>query len=364
LFGKSHFLQAAIKADGVDRDTITTTIDSILGHASQTGGKFQFNEPWDDSYKYILATPLRSNCSILSSLLIAQTETKSGNSIGDIPFKLTRAITQSRGNRNHWENTQENVFCLNALIDYANMYEKQDPAMDIEIAFDQQPIGNASFISKADPSITLSRAITEQDPGKSANIEIKKKGEGRLYYSAMISYDMQEDNVSRINSGIEIRREYSVERNGSFVILNSPMNVKRGEILKVDLFISVPTARHFVVVDDPVPGGLEPVNTDLATSSLVDSDKAKFKAAEGSWWYTFSDWSYYGRYFWSFYHKELRHNAARFYADYLPAGNYQLSYTAQVIAEGKFTVMPVHVEEMYDPDVYGKGLPAILKVGK
>ncbi len=362
LFGKSHFLQAAIKVDGIEQDIITTTIDSILGHASQTGGKFQFNEPWDDSYKYILATPLRSNCSILSSLLLAQTKLKTSNNIADIPFKLTRAITQSRGNRDHWENTQENVFCLNALVDYANIYEPENPDMRVSVTFDQEAIGETSFKKKTAPSVTLSRKITGDDPGKSANIKIMKEGSGRLYYSARISYDLQEDNVARINSGIEIRREYSVEREGKFTILETPMNIKRGEIVRVDLFLSVPTARHFVVVNDSVPGGLEPVNADLATSSIVDVNKGEFKAAEGSWWYTFSDWSYYGRYFWSFYHKELKHDSARFYADYLPAGNYQLSYTAQAIAEGQFTIMPVHAEEMYDPDVYGKGLPATLNV--
>ena len=47
-----------------------------------------------------------------------------------------------------------------------------------------------------------------------------------------------------------------------------------------------------------------------------------------------------------------------------PAGNYRLSYTAQAIAEGRFTVMPVHAEEMYDPNVFGKGLPATLVVGE
>jgi uncharacterized protein YfaS (alpha-2-macroglobulin family) len=141
------------------------------------------------------------------------------------------------------------------------------------------------------------------------------------------------------------------------------MQLKRGELVRVDLFLSLPTLRHFVVVDDPVPGGLEPVNRDLATASTVDADKGAFKAAGGSWWFTYSDWSYYGRYGYSFYHKELRHDSARFYADYLPAGNYQLSYTAQAIAEGRFSVMPVHAEEMYDPDVFGKGLPATLVVG-
>ena len=65
---------------------------------------------------------------------------------------------------------------------------------------------------------------------------------------------------------------------------------------------------------------------------------------------------------WSFYHCELRHNAARFYSEYLPAENYHLSYTAQVIALGEFTVLPVFAEEMYDPDVYGRGVTDLLTV--
>jgi len=364
LFGKSHFLQAAIKTEGVAASTVNATLDSILGHASQSAGKFQFNEAWDDSYKYLLATPMRANCTILSSLLSVQSESAGGSSIGDIPFKLVRSITQSRGNRDHWENTQENVFCLNALIDYASIYEVDEPAMDIDVRFGDEAIGKIQFLSKTDPMVMLSRDLREGDQGVSSRLEIQKKGQGRLYYSARIAYDLKQDNATRINSGIEIRREYSVERNGKFVLLQSPMDVRRGEVVKVDLFVSVPTARHFVVVDDPVPGGLEPVNTDLATASRVDADKGVFQLAENSWYYKFSNWSYFGRYFWSFYHKELRHDSARFYADYLPAGNYHLSYTSQAIAEGNFTVMPVKVEEMYDPDVYGKGLPAILSVNQ
>ncbi len=363
LFGKSHFLQAAIQTPKADPAAVSNTLNSILGQASQTGGKFQFNETWDDSYKYILATPLRSNCSILGSLLSAQVDSGLGDSIGDVPFKLVRSITQSRGNRDHWENTQENVFCLNALIDYAKIYERDTPTIKATVSFNQQPLGEAEFTAKTNPPVTLSRPIQGDDPGRATSIDIQKEGDGRLYYSARIAYDLKEDNASRINSGIEIRREYFVEREGKFVLLDSPMEIHRGELVKVNIFVAVPTARHFVVVNDPIPGGLEPVNTDLATASQVDGNKGAFTAAGGSWFYQFSDWTYYGGYFWSFYHKELRHDSARFYADYLPAGRYALSYTAQAIAEGDFTVMPIQAEEMYDPDVYGKGLPARLKVG-
>ena len=76
----------------------------------------------------------------------------------------------------------------------------------------------------------------------------------------------------------------------------------------------------------------------------------------------FPNWFSYSFSRWSFYHKELRHDSVRFYSDWLPAGNYHLSYTAQAIAEGEFVSMPVYAEEMYDPDVFGKGLLRTLKV--
>jgi hypothetical protein len=142
------------------------------------------------------------------------------------------------------------------------------------------------------------------------------------------------------------------------------MTIKSGELVRVDLYLSLPAARNFVVVDDPVPGGLEPVNRDLATTSNVDADKGEVPFAGGAFWFSRDDWHEYGYSFWSFYHRELRHHAARFYSEYLSAGNYHLSYVAQAIAPGEFTVLPVKAEEMYDPDVFGRGVPAVLRVEK
>jgi uncharacterized protein YfaS (alpha-2-macroglobulin family) len=361
LFGKAHFLQAASLVDDA-RPTAIKTAKQILSYASQSGGKFQFNEPWDDSYSYILATPLRSNCAILSALMRITTDAETLALVGDIPFKQVRAITQSRGNRDHWENTQENVFCMNALTDYARVYENEKPDMTVKAYLGDRPIGETRYTDLRDEAMTFEDPVTKVSPGLETEMKLVKEGPGRVYYSTRMRYAPTEDNAQRINSGIDIRREYSVERNGAWTLLRSPMQIRRGELVRVDIFVSLPTLRHFVVVDDPVPGGLEPVNRDLATASTVDADKGEFKAADGSFWFSYGDWSYYGVYGYSFYHKELRHHAARFYADYLPAGNYHLSYTAQAIAAGEFSVMPVHAEEMYDPDVFGKGLPATLKV--
>ena len=158
------------------------------------------------------------------------------------------------------------------------------------------------------------------------------------------------------------QREYSVERSGEWVLLQYPVRIRTGELVRVDLYVSLPAPRNFVVLDDPVPGGLEPVNRDLATASEVDAEKGEFKRSASSYWFTFNDWKEYSYSRWSFYHQELRHHAARFYSEYLPAGNYHLSYVAQAIAPGEFQIGPVHAEEMYDPDVFGQGVPAMLIV--
>jgi len=84
--------------------------------------------------------------------------------------------------------------------------------------------------------------------------------------------------------------------------------------------------------------------------------------AQDSLWFDQREWIDFGATFWSFYHKELRHSAARFYSEYLPAGNYHLSYVSQVIAPGEFAVLPAHAEEMYAPDVFGDSASNTLRV--
>jgi hypothetical protein len=363
LFGKAHYLQALLKVKGTEI-IHSMVVDMILAHSNQTGGKFIFSEEIDSGYARILATPLRDNCAILSSLLQYSETPQGAEATGEIPFKLVRTITQTRGQNARWENTQENLFCMNSLIDFSRVYENEKPDMTLSAWLEDEPMGEARFTDLRDEAKEMERPIKEGDPGRKAKLHLKREGKGRVYYSTRLFYAPSTLKTNPINSGIEVRREYSVERDGKWEILDTNMELETGELVRIDIFLSLPSARNFVVVDDPVPGGLEPVNRDLATASTVDADKGKSKRSGSSFWYRFDDWRDYGYSRWSFYHKELRHHAVRFYSEYLPAGNYHLSYVAQAIAPGKFSVMPLHAEEMYDPDVFGKGVPATLNVDK
>jgi len=254
---------------------------------------------------------------------------------------------------------------MNALIDYARVYEKEKPMMMVRSGLDSKNLGETQFDDVKNPPVTFPYKMTAHDPGRKATVKLEREGNGRVYYTLRLAYSEKTEKMTAVNAGIEVKREYHVERDGQWILLKNPMEIKRGELIRVDLYLSLPAPRYFVVVDDPVPGGLEPVNRDLATTSQIDAKKAQGQHyAEGSVWFSQDDWQKYGASWWSFYHKELRHHAARFYSDYLSAGHYHLSYVAQAIAPGEFNIMAPHAEEMYEPDIFGKGTPAILKIGR
>lgn len=366
LLGKSYFLQAAMAVKGGEQ-YLDGTAKMILAASNETAGKFMFNEAWDDSYSRVLATPLRDNCAVLDAFTAFSKREEGKALVNDVPFKLVRSITQSRKNKDHWENTQENLFCMQAMVDYAKAYESEKPAMEVTAAMDGEAFGKATFKDVRDNAATLTHPVQSGDAGRKAVVQIDKEGAGRLYYSTRVSYAMPVEGAAAAISGIEITREYSVQREGKWQMLEAKdglANIRRGELVRVDLYVSVPSARNFVVVDDAVPGGLEPVNRDLATASTLDAAQGEFQAAGGSFWFKYSDWQQFGVSRWSFYHQELRHDSARFYSDYLPAGHYHLSYAAQAVATGSFSVLPAVAQEMYDPDVYGKTTGLKLTVGE
>lgn len=367
LIGKASVALALARFDS-EGNMLRDLIQKIYAAANETGGKFMFNESIDTTtFERILTTPLRDNCAVLSAFIAfndfnARNKQEDPGYGKDVPFKLVRTITQTRKGRDYWENTQENVFCMNSLVEYSKAFEAVPPDGTWGVELAGERLGEASFHDLRAEAASIMRPIRQSDPGKDETLTIRKNGKGRVYYSARLLRYPSAIASSPSNAGIEVRREYQVERNGKWELLNSPFVIRPGELVRVDLYVSIPAARNFVVVNDPVPGGLEPVNRDLATTSAVDAAKGDVPLSGGSWWYRFNDWHDFATSRWSFYHRELRHDSARFYSEYLSPGNYHLGYTAQAIASGEFTVLPTRAEEMYDPEVYGIWVPEVLKV--
>ncbi|MDD2449594.1 MAG: alpha-2-macroglobulin family protein, partial [Sulfurimonas sp.] len=362
LFGRAQYFQAMLNTQDVNSESKDELLSSILANATQSAGRFDFSESLEDESVYLLESPMRTNCAVLSALLQAKKVGTYDKKIGDIPQKLMRTITQHRGGRGHWENTQENLFCIQAIKEYAELYESKNSSMDVGVLLDAKELAKVEFKTKKDGQKNIEMKLREEDIASDKNLTIKKEGEGRLYYTSSISYSPKLLARDAINAGFEIHRQYALKDRDGWKLLTPPLKLKSGDVVRVDLYIYNASVKHFVVLSDPVAGGFEPINTTLATASRSDGDIKSAKMPQGSRWYEVAEWSEYGGYSSGFYHKELRHESAEFYADYLGVGNYHLSYTLQAIASGEFAALPSHIEQMYDADVFGESSPALFVI--
>jgi uncharacterized protein YfaS (alpha-2-macroglobulin family) len=111
------------------------------------------------------------------------------------------------------------------------------------------------------------------------------------------------------------------------------------------LTVVVPADLHYVWIDDPLPAGLEAVDSALLTSPQGLAPEA----------FSWSDWPETGWGWWYFDHVELRDQKVSFTASYLPAGTYIYTYLVRASTPGVYNVIPPTAQEFYFPEVYGRG---------
>ena len=130
-----------------------------------------------------------------------------------------------------------------------------------------------------------------------------------------------------------------------------------------------------VVVEDPLPAGLESIDFDLQTTS-----RALLRAASGyvpgdddpyggygiddgppvggggyGYGYGYEYENFESEWWWTpFYHREDRDDRVLLFADSLPAGVHHYEYLARAVTPGSFVVGPLRAEEMYNPEVFGR----------
>jgi uncharacterized protein YfaS (alpha-2-macroglobulin family) len=349
LFGKSFLWMAAAKKPGT-QPLVDELKNEIYAVADLTSGGIQFKEQHDDGFVRILHSTTRTNCSLLSAMLHEDPD-------GRFVEPLTQWAMAGRKS-NRWNNTQENIFCQNALAGYARHYEKVKPNFAVSGEAMGKKVGGASFKGFKSKPHTETIPFSADLVGKKSSMTLEKKGDGRMYYTARLHVAYKDLRASPVNSGMQVQRTYFVkDSGGAWQKQGEVVRLKRGQLVKVELKVTIPAARNQVVLDDRLPAGLEPVNTALGGTPKEDARTEQDNSAGVYFWDEDDNW--WGLYATGgFYHREMRLHAVQYFADVIGAGDYTLAYVAQAIATGDFNANPALVEEMYEPEVYGKSSPA------
>ena len=105
------------------------------------------------------------------------------------------------------------------------------------------------------------------------------------------------------------------------------------------LIIVVPEERQYVVIEDPLPAGLESVNESLKNVRTLGAQTPKLSDPDNQQLY--------------FTRKEYRDDKTVLFARYLPAGVYEVAYRVRSTVPGKYHRPPASAYQIYVPDVSG-----------
>lgn len=183
---------------------------------------------------------------------------------------------------------------------------------------------------------------------------------GPLYYEARLTYAPVAPPPR--DEGFTIHR--------SLAPVDSPSGarVTAGSTCRITTVVT-PAARHDVAVLDPIPAGFEAVDTSLATASQAPSWAPDTELGEAPWG---EDWDVVERQVAApdfggsaaYDHHESDDGEVRLYASAMPAGIHTYRYVVRATSLGRYTYHPARVDEMYEPENFGRTKPMTIEIAK
>lgn len=345
-YGNAYLLLALRELQSGDQDgKVQNLISDLTSSAISSATGTHWEEAERDSRT--MNTDTRSTAIVLNALV----RTDPGH---PMIASAVRWLMVAR-KEGHWETTQETAASLIALTEYlkASGELKGDFAYRVslnggELATESVTWENVDEARQlviavrdllgGDNRVKLDRA--KPSPGQS--------GEGKLYYTMHLRYFLPGEQVPAVAEGLVLLREYY--RLGDEAA--GPVHqVTAGETVKVKLTAVALQDLHYVVVEDPLPSGLEAVDTRLKTTSRVAQEETggrrvdeKGQGKEDPPWWKYD----------YFQHVEPRDDRVALFATYLPKGTYEYSYLARATSAGEFQALPARGYEMYFPEVWGR----------
>jgi hypothetical protein len=255
-----------------------------------------------------------------------------------------------------WQGTQETTWALLGLTEWMKQSGELEANYEYEVALNSELIASGTAVADnlRDPqkiSVDIRDLLTDE---LNRLIIGRTDGPGNLYYTSFLNIGLPVEDVQPLDNGFFISRNYYDPDDRQTVVDTAEL----GDTLLVRLTIVVPQTRHYVIIDDPLPAGLEAIDASLNTSEQTGAP-ALYSPEEQE---QMGDFFGRGWGYWYFNHIELRDEKVVISANYLPAGTYEYTYLARAATSGVFRTMPPTAQEFYFPDVYGRGAGALFTV--
>lgn len=243
-----------------------------------------------------------------------------------------------------WESPHDTALAIVAIAGFMQARKDVPGAFEYTVAFNGEiRLQGKTEEGKVHQEDTIVIPMTEIIKDTVNRLDISRSpasAQGRLYYTAHLRYFTPAQEIEAANRGISVSHQYFVGESDTPV-----QQVKLGDVVRVKVTLVAPSDLNFLVLEDFLPAGLEPIDTSLKTTSSEFMRllyQRQLKDWEAHRWYT------------PFSHTDIRDNRVALFARFVPKGMYEYTYYAQATTPGEFNVPPATAYEQYFPEVWGR----------
>lgn len=353
LFAQALLAHALVVGKG-DPSMVDKLVSEMEGRLRVDGPAARAVENTGDAYATLMDSSARTSALVLRALVAARP------SHALAPRLAMGLLADRRGGT--WRSTQETAWALLALDAYRRVQEKVEPNFTARVFLGEAEITSASFEGRSvKQAVTTLPAAGLVAAGGSA-LAFDVDGKGRLFYEARLRYARKQMPTQPLDRGFFVKKTLRAvtprELSEALKIVpeKGASAFEGGGLVLADVVVVTPSPREFVVVDDPLPAGLEAVDARLATTAgdlagALEDDDYDRSSEEG---FDDDDVAAGRAYNPSWFIREVRDDRVLFFVDHMAAGMYRYRYLARATTLGSFVLPPTRAEEMYTPEVFGR----------
>ncbi|MEO0378286.1 MAG: alpha-2-macroglobulin family protein, partial [Cyanobacteria bacterium P01_A01_bin.17] len=261
----------------------------------------------------------------------------------DLLSRLVQGLLAQRRDGT-WRNSYDNAQALSALVDYAQRLPAP-PEFQTTVQINNSTLSTNTFKGYEAASAEITVPMADLPTGD-AELQLQKEGEGELHYVSAYRYRVEGNPSGRLN-GLRITRQLrpasQAEILHQFGLQPSEDDVSLpvGQVFDVGLEIITDHPVDHVIITDPLPAGLEAVDTSFATATDA------VQAQQDSW---------------EIGYQQIYPDRIQAYSDHLEAGVYKLHYLVRSVTPGTFTWPGATAHLQYAPEEFGRTAAVTLAV--
>ncbi|MCS7179496.1 MAG: MG2 domain-containing protein [Anaerolineae bacterium] len=238
-----------------------------------------------------------------------------------------------------WGTTNETAYSIIALTDYLLALEEQTADTTCRVEVNGTTV-HEGRLGRGEPVVSLKIPATRLRTGQN-RLRLACDGGGTLYYVVNSRLQLARERVEAAGD-VRVDRVYRDAETKEVITTARP-----GQLVQVELRVQMPKTGTYIIVEDPLPGGLEALNERLNTTSHD-------AVAQEERFY----WREYG-----YNQKEVWGDRVVFFVTEM-SGEWRVTYLARAVRSGRFVALPTEVSGMYHPTVWGRSASQIFVVAQ